>query len=495
MVSKYHPLQLNFKDYINSATLSDIKLRAISPRSSLIYNETELKNNDDDDILNLDDADDGVENDVIFAHWDILRARCVVFDLLFHAIYNDQCHAIPITEVVSIDVARNIITFDVSYTALLMVVKYLYTGILTTLDNCNLKIVHDVIRLADLLHLRALRIEIYGKFVTSRKHFKQMVNDSSLSVEEGSPLTPDDNLDNIEWYRGWQALKLDTFDVNLWRQSHENNFFFLNPKVLYHFDVSMYQRVASRQIVRVDEKTFQISKIVFVALSSYFKAMFVGVGSHTGGGLLWKESQHALDDIVDLNTDFVPMNAADFERLQRFLYTFDASTYYSFSNSESEHVASSSSSWSKALQSTMAAFHLSIYFGIDDLRTCLVSVLDQHFLCINSLHAIWAFSIEYEWKDIQRLCCRHFVTHFLEISMQLPVLLKLSKTMIKAALSSGAISLPTQYILEVLLKWANYHQTHIHDLLPPNTLFNEANKHFILSTRRMHGSISPQQLL
>ena len=56
--------------------------------------------------------------------------------------------------------------------------------------------------------------------------------------------------------------------------------------------------------------------------------------------------------------------------------------------------------------------------------------------------------------------------------------------MIKSGLSNGSITVNTNYMIKVLLEWAQYHATNICELLPPNTLFNHANKTFVLLNRR-----------
>lgn len=146
----FHPIQLNFNGLINNITLSDIKLKAnISDETKTDENDQEIMNIDDnkDDnkfndsnmslISSLDDNEDidvdddnDINNGIIYCHWDIIRSRCIVFDILFHAINTNKIDQIPKNTDIHIDVESNIIHFNnVSYEALSIVVKYLYTGL------------------------------------------------------------------------------------------------------------------------------------------------------------------------------------------------------------------------------------------------------------------------------------------------------------------------------------------------------------------------------
>eukprot|EP01083_Nonionella_stella_P066053 173656_1 len=231
----FHPIQLNFAGLVNNNILSDIKLKATTfDVSSCGDNDTEESK--DDDKMNdsnfslfssLDDGDDEdtcaysmrkhSKDGIIFCHWDIIRARCIVFDLIFHAMHGPQCkaNALP-TNKIYVDHETNTIHFDISYTALWIVVKYLYTGITRRYDYNDMNTAHDVMTLAELLHLHSLCIDINGQFVNSRRQNK----DAKLRMRK------DDSLCE------WKAIKLETFDYTKWECTKH----FLNIDVLYHYE-------------------------------------------------------------------------------------------------------------------------------------------------------------------------------------------------------------------------------------------------------------------
>eukprot|EP00484_Ammonia_sp_Unknown_P001170 CAMPEP_0197023280 /NCGR_PEP_ID=MMETSP1384-20130603/4022_1 /TAXON_ID=29189 /ORGANISM="Ammonia sp." /LENGTH=513 /DNA_ID=CAMNT_0042451475 /DNA_START=65 /DNA_END=1606 /DNA_ORIENTATION=- len=501
----FHPIQLNFSAYINNPTLSDIKLKAnleqkskpenvVSEQKSAMPDMDVDENKgdeadmsfisslDDDDHTNASNVDQKLTNSIdgsIACHWDILRARCIVFDLLFHAIFAHKLDDLPISDLIRVDTASNTIHFDISYQALLIVIKYLYTGITKRYDYDDLNIARDVVYLANVLHLDQLRVDINGQFLSSRRHLK--------GSQDSNGFLNDDTLNE------WRALKLETFDFADWDKQSQR--YFLNINVLYHFDRAMYKSVNSRQRIKIDNELFQISKIIYVAVSEYFKAMFCGYGVPHG---VWRESAHNLkansapnnhddDDVIEMKE----INSGDFERLQRFLYTFDQTNYYDTEHgslNDLDFIAETASPQSERkkqlLNATLAALHLSIFFGIDDLRQCLLLIIDKYYVCNYTLYPFWNLAFEYELKDVKELCCNYFVEQFGSITNNEEIFYSLNKEMIKAGLAGGKVRVSTEYMIEVLLKWAQHHDTSIQELLPPNTLFNEANKSFVLCNRR-----------
>lgn len=465
----FHPIQLNFAAFINNSNLSDIKLKAT------VFNETKFINSDHDDqeTMNVDikqehelngslddddnDKQDGNGDGLIFCHWDLLRARCIVFDLLFHAMAAQKTCNLP-TNDIFVDMESNTIHFNVSYDALLIVVKYIYTGVTRRYDYDDIATARFVVQLANLLHLKQLRVHINGQFVTSRKWIKEKNNEITNDLD------------------GWRAMKLDTFDFGAWSFLNQKNF--LNTNVLYHFDEKMYAKFGSRQLLKINDRIFQISKIIFVSVSKYFEAMF--------SKKIWKESS-IKNDIIEMKQ----INDSDFENLQRFLYSFDQSIYYDVEHGrlneldfEKETESKYSQKKKKLLNDTIKAFHQSIFFQIDDLRQCLLFIIEKYYLCKSTLWPFWNLGFEFELKDVKELCSNYFSKDFGNISSDKQLFHSLTKNMIKSGLSNGKIQVSTDHMIRVLLNWAAFNQTNIQELLPPNTLFNQANKSFVLSNRR-----------
>eukprot|EP01084_Bolivina_argentea_P093463 168084_1 len=481
----FHPIQLNFAGLVNNDVLSDIKLKATTfDVASCRDNDVEdskddhkindstfsllssLDEDDNEDTCDLDGADSPRKHSKdgsIFCHWDILRARCIVFDLIFHAMHGPQyqANALP-TDKIYVDPETNTIHFDISYTALVIVVKYLYTGITRRYDYEDMTTARDVMTLAELLHLQSLCIVINGQFINSRRHMK----DAQLHMSS------DDTLHE------WKAMKLNTFDYTKWNK--QQNKYFLNIHVLYHYDEQMYLNVTSRQQIRIKQRIFQISKIIFLSVSEYFNAMF--------GKSMWKESlPSGHRNIIEMKE----LNADDFDKLQRFLYTFDQRHYYAVDHGKMNDLdfdkrmeSKNSELKKKLLNDTINAFHLSIFFGIEDLRQCLLLIIDKYYLCKNTLGPFWNLGFEFELKDMKELCSNYFSQKFGDISTDTEIFYSFTKNMIKSGLSNGKIQVSTSHMIQVLVNWANFHETSIQELLPPNTLFNEANKSFVLSNRR-----------
>lgn len=326
--------------------------------------------------------------------------------------------------------------------------------------------------MADILHLDQLRVDINGQFLYSRKRLKDKQLSDNIS----------DNDNNNQGLDQWKSMKLDSFDFKNWTK--KNTSYFLNINVLYDYNEEMYKNVISRQLIKINDKTFQISKIIFVSVSSYFQAMFCGNGGS------WKESQNDTKNGVNL-IEMKQICADDFQRLQRFLYTFDQTNYYDPEHGtlndydfNVETQTKYSENKKKLLNSTINALHLSIFFGIEDLRQCLLLIMDKYYLCKNTLFPFWNLGFEYQLKDVKELCSNYFSREFGNISSDQEIFQSLTKEMIKSGLANGKIQVNTQHMIQVLLNWANHHQTSIQELLPPNTLFNEANKSFVLCNRR-----------
>jgi len=141
---------------------------------------------------------------------------------------------------------------------------------------------------------------------------------------------------------------------------------------------------------------------------------------------------------------------------------------------------------------TLSAWNLSIFFGIDDLRQCLLLVIDRYYLRKGTLWAFWNLGFENEWKDIKELCANYFAREFSSICKDTPLFHSLTKRMIRDGLAKGSIAVGTHRMIGVLVTYCNFHGTSIQELLPPHTLFNEANKSFVLQNRR---PINVQHLL
>jgi len=294
--------------------------------------------------------------------------------LQFCACGHNKSHLIPLHGVY-LDTATNTIHFDVCYDALLIVVKYLYTGLLRRYEYEDITIARDVMKLADILHLTHLSVDINGQFVSSRKRLKEnQFHEADDQKTNDSVPNDDDQHPDDEW-SDWRKLKLHSFDFNDWNPNGTKlkkvkNQYFLNPKVLYHFDVEMYRNIPSRQRIVIGDRHFQISKVIYVAVSTYFRAMFAG-----SSGLKWAESQQTPSEIMVMKG----IDVHDFERLQSFLYTFDQSTYLMDSVDLNHSINSNVSSVSavasdsnisetdrrgKVLTDTLSAWNLSIFFGI-----------------------------------------------------------------------------------------------------------------------------------
>jgi len=493
----FHPIQLNFGQFVDNPILSDINLKATvfdqtkdskSPTTPINNDENDSKYNDPTIPLDVDDTNTSTtklsnhsSDDTISAHWDFLRSRCIIFDLIFHAMTHDKSDRIPLHGV-HVDTNTNTIHFDVCYDALLIVVKYLYTGLLRRYEYEDIMIARDVMKLADILHLTHLAVDINGQFISSRKQLKEtqlnQFNEQKLNQHDDHD--DDTKQDDDEWSE-WKALKLDSFDFEDWNPMEVNGYF-LNPKVLYHFDVAMYSAIPSRQRIVIGDRYFQISKVIYVAVSCYFRAMFCGSK--------WAESHESPSKVMVMKS----VNADDFERLQSFLYTFDPSTYSIVcADDECTHsVTQQMDEKQVLLRNTLNAWNLSIFFGIEDLRQCLLLLIDRHYLCKATLAAFWNLGFENEWKDIKELCANYFAREFINICNDTQVFHSLTKRMIQDGLAKGSIAVETQLMIQVLVTYCNFHGTSIQELLPPHTLFNEANKSYVLQNRR---PISVQHLL
>ena len=316
------------------------------------------------------------------------------------------------------------------------------------------------------MHIEQLQTDINGQYLYSRKQLRD--ND----YKENS----NDELNE------WRAMKMESFNFEDWTKRDPK--YFLNINVLYHYNDEIYKNVTSRQLIRINDRTFQISKIIFVSVSEYFKAMLVGNGGS------WKESQSQSQTGLNV-VEIKQINDDDFETLQHFLYTFDQTNYYDPDHGklndydfdeeiESKHTKKKK----KLLNRTINALHLSIFFGIDDLRQALLLIIDKYYLCKNTLYPFWNMGYEYTLKDVKQLCSNYLARDFGNISCDQEIFLSLSKEMIKEGLSGGKIQVNTDHMIRVLLEWAEHHQASIQELLPPNTLFNEANKNYVLCNRR-----------
>ena len=173
-------------------------------------------------------------------------------------------------------------------------------GLIRRYDYNQINTARDVVKLANILHLNQLRIDINGQFVSSRKHLKDNEHNKHPNVLQNDSLNE------------WKALKLKTFDFDKWND-HSSTAYFFNINILYHFDEQMYANIGCRQMIKINVKMFQISKVIFVSVSKYFEAMF--------GGKIWAESQQ--NDSNQNTIEMKQIKAYDFEKLQRFLYTFD----------------------------------------------------------------------------------------------------------------------------------------------------------------------------
>merc|ERR550525_1326266 len=85
---------------------------------------------------------------------------------------HDKSDVVPLHGV-HVDIDSNAIHFDVCYDALLIVVKFLYTGLLRRYEYEDIMIARDVMKLADILHLSHLAVDINGQFIASRKRLKE----------------------------------------------------------------------------------------------------------------------------------------------------------------------------------------------------------------------------------------------------------------------------------------------------------------------------------
>eukprot|EP01084_Bolivina_argentea_P227418 384092_1 len=483
-----HPIQLNFGGYINNETLSDIKLKGnITNRSQIMNIDDDIDDNKDDNkfdesnmslISSLDDNEQSTDSEetnsndihhskdgIIYSHWDIIRSRCVVFDLIFYAMIENKTDLLPMDKIY-IHRNTNTIHFDVSYDALLIVIKYIYTGVTRRYDYDDIRTARDVIDLANILHLKQLSIDINGQFLNSRKRLKDNMENNKLN-----------NIINIKQLKKWKTLmELKQFDVSKW---NINEKYFLNVNVLYELNYKMYKYMNSnigfnsRQLIKINNKIFEISKIIFACVSEYFNALFC--------------KEFAKNDEIEMNE----INCNHFEKLQRFLYTFDQSVYFNGKNGKLNDLdfnAETSDKMSiikkELLSDCICAFHLSIFFGIADLRQCLIFIIDKYYLCNNTLYGFWKLGFEFELKDIKELCINYFSNNFGDISVNVSIFNSLTKDMIKSGLSAGKIEVSTDYMINILLNWASFHNKSIQELLPPNTLFNKANKSYVLANRR-----------
>jgi len=452
-----HPIQLNFSRWINSPILSDIKLESTVRRKTKVDEDgIDQKCNETDTAqLSLDD-DEGDSNEVgsvIHAHWDLLRARSITFDLIFHAMLARKAHLVPL-DGVSID--SDTIRFDICYDALVVVVKYLYSGVLRRYDYDDIAIARDVLRLAEILRLNGVAVDVGGQYLCSRKRLKESqiaANNSSEDADDHKMGGRHDDGDDGDEWADWKALGLHSFDFSDWSaQSDYGCDHFLNLNVLY--SEVPYSEVPSRQRVRVGHRHFQISKIVFVAVSQYFKVMFCGSN--------WKESLQPPSQILEIKG----IDPADFERLQMFLYSFDQNTFRC-----------------DEVRDVVSAWNLSIYFGVEDLRQCLLILIDRHYLRKETLLLFWSLGFELEAKDLSALCSAFFAKEFSSICSDEKLFRSLTKRMIRDGLATGSIAVGTEQLVRVLAAYCTFHATSIQELLPPHTLFNEANKLYMLQNR------------
>lgn len=172
--------------------------------------------------------------------------------------------------------------------------------------------------------------------------------------------------------------------------------------------------------------------------------------------------------------------------MQRFLYTFDIKIYSECMIDESEEIKDDNDCKKYRLKDIFAGLHLSIYFVMEDFQLCLLRIIEEQFLNLQTLSELWMFAFHFELQAMIEMCMQYFQREFVSIVADMDVFLTFNKRMILSALADGKMTFQTSFMVEKLEEWTKYSKENVVlcEFLPPHTLFNEENKNYILSGRR-----------
>ena len=619
------PIHLNFGKFIDSPTLSDVKLLP-----TIFTNKNiNTNNNSNDDcgatsvneaeassqsLMSLDDFEmyhsdstttngDGNDGSLLNGHWDILRSRCIVFDLIFHAYCNrkefDENGNIWLIypSILCKDNNSNntntnngsgndygcvinksqfpIIGIKTSDEALRLVINYIYTGVIRNraFDD-NIELAKETLELCDILQLPQLKFQLCGTFIHSRKKLRDVAQNNDSNIINNNN---DNDNDNNNWKIDKSYFPYKSYHE--WISGNEKGSFF-NVKVLNNSNVVLYDpkqlqfekrkrsqkqaqrqgkniknqekqekhdakknddkkeesiemdiciydcRLESRQWIEFENGDLHcISKFLFYCLSKYFQALF----DHN-----WIENQRPC--VMKLRG----IGSNQFSIITKFFYTGQSSLFHfesdknilcllkDSSNSDNEtkeqekdkekekekeesKMTDEEKEEAKEKMKDLMLDQLFLYLDLcdffmsDDMRTCILSMFECY-ININNLYKIWKFGLNHlnlqVSNQISIICQTYFQLNFERITCQnKEIFYKLDKIMIKQALSNGQIELNTNSMIQVLLDWVKHRNEEIEkknreknsekeksvdlcELLPPNTLFNRANKTYLLHNRR-----------
>lgn len=217
-----HHLQFLFAKLVNNPILSDINLVSTKTNNG-------SSGLDSSEVLSIP------------CHWDIIRARCKVIDNIYHQYF---CKSTTLSNSVNINmnennaqidinVKENTLTFHTSFDALLIIIRYLYTGVFRNASFSDISIVKDLFELANVLQLPEILSLLNGKYVCSRKSLLNSMED----------------------------------------EIKENEYFF-NVDVLFEKSIVNVDEYQSQQRIIIDGQLFVISKAIFYTMSKYFEIMF-----------------------------------------------------------------------------------------------------------------------------------------------------------------------------------------------------------------------------
>jgi len=164
----------------------------------------------------------------------------------------------------------------------------------------------------------------------------------------------------------------------------------------------------------------------------------------------------------------------DITIMREYVYTFDVSAFKSVSR---EHC--------------LKTIELAQFFQCEDLKSGAIYALRHYHMCRETLHLIWSFAHHTLNEELRMACCSYLQENFCEILSCQNNRKYLTKAMMKETLQNGRLSTSTNSILTLLSQWVRdrneftQEQINLCELLPPHTLFNVANRAYVMVNRRI----------